>query len=166
MPEVDLTQISTFVFDVDGVMTDGRVLVTEAGELLRTMSVRDGYALKRAIDAGYRVAVITGGRSEGVRLRLAGLGINDYYSGVHDKLPVLEGYAERHGVDLREAAYLGDDVLDVPAMRACGLGCTPRDGCREALEAADVVTDRVGGDGCVRELIESVLRAQGKWARA
>ena len=161
-----LSAITTFVFDVDGVMTNGQVLVSENGELLRSMNIKDGYALKLAVQRGYRVCIITGGRSEGVRLRFSALGIKDYYSGVHDKAPVLDGYAERHGLPRQELLYVGDDLPDLPAMQACGVSCAPADAVEQVRSAADLVLKQGGGQGCVREIIEHVLRSQGKWEAA
>ena len=159
----DFARVRALLFDVDGVMTDSSVLVTEAGELLRTMSIRDGYALQRAARSELRVAVITGGASVGVRERLSALGIADYYSGVREKLPTARGYLERHGIPPSAALYMGDDLPDVPAMRYVGLACAPADACPEALAAASYVSARAGGAGCVREVIEHVMRAQSTW---
>lgn len=163
MDEPDFGRVRALLFDVDGVMTDSRVLVTEAGELLRTMSIRDGYALKRAALAGLRVAVVTGGTSVGVRTRLRKLGITDYYSGVDDKLPTVRAYLERHDVKPSQALYMGDDLPDLPAMRYVGLACAPADACPEALEAAAYVSSLAGGAACVREVIERVMIAQSSW---
>ena len=152
-----------FVLDVDGVLTDGTVAVSENGDLLRRMHIQDGYALQTAIRAGYRVCVITGGRSEGVRLRLARLGVVDYYSGVNDKTEVLVAYAERHGLDLAEALYVGDDLPDVGPMRRVGLACAPANARPEAMAAADYVSALGGGEACVRDLVERVLKLNGHW---
>lgn len=162
-PLAAFRNIRAFVFDVDGVMTDSRVLVTETGQLLRHMSIRDGYALKLAIDCGYRVAVITGGSSAGVRERLAKLGVKDYYSGVHEKKSVLLGYHERHGIDIAQTLYMGDDILDVEALQLAGLACVPSDAVPEAQAVAQYVSGHRGGDGCVRDVIERVLKLNGHW---
>lgn len=159
----DFARVRALLFDVDGVMTDSKVLVTEAGELLRTMSIRDGYALKRAVRSDLRVAVITGGSSVGVRKRLLALGIRDYYSGVEEKLPTVRAYLARHEIDPDAALYMGDDLPDLPAMRYVGLACAPADACPQALAAAAYVSPHVGGAGCVREVVERVMTAQSTW---
>ncbi len=155
--------IKTFAFDVDGVMTDSRVLVSENGELLRHMSIRDGYALQFAIKAGYRIVVITGGASNGVRERLARLGVVDYYSGVHDKAVVLHAYLDRHGLQADQTLYLGDDIPDLSAMAIVGLACAPADAAPEVLAKADYVSPLKGGEGCVRDVIERVLKLNQEW---
>lgn len=158
--------IRTFVFDVDGVMTDARVLVTETGALLRTMSIRDGYAIQVAVQRGYRVAIITGGTSEGVRLRFLRLGVDDYYSGIRDKVLTLEAYHQRHGLDTAETLYMGDDMLDIAAMRLVGLACAPSDAIPQVLAVARYTSPRAGGAGCVRDVIERVLTLNGHWPAA
>lgn len=163
MSEPDFSRVRALLFDVDGVMTDGRLLASETGHLLRSLNVRDGYALKLALEAGLRIAIVTGGRSEGVRQRFAGLGVVDYYSGVDDKLPTVAAYLRRHGVPATEALYMGDDLPDLEALRYVGLGCAPADAVPEALDAADYSTERRGGRGCVREVVERVLRARASW---
>lgn len=155
--------IRTFVFDVDGVMTDARVQVTESGELLRTMTIRDGYAVQLAVQLGYRVAVITGGTSEGVRLRFLRLGVDDYYSGIRDKALTLDAYHERYGLDPRQTLYMGDDMLDLPAMAIAGLPCAPRDAVPQVLAKARYVSPQGGGEGCVRDVVEKVLTLNGQW---
>ncbi len=155
--------IRTFVFDVDGVMTDARVQVTERGELLRTMSIRDGYAVQLAVQLGYRVAIITGGTSEGVRLRFLRLGVDDYYSGIRDKALTLDAYHARHGLSAAQTLYMGDDVLDLPAMRVVGLPCAPADAVPQVLAAAKYVSPHRGGAGCVRDAVERVLTLNGHW---
>ena len=159
-------RVTCFAFDVDGVMTDARVRVTESGELLREMSIRDGYALKYAVERGYRVVVLTGGRSEGVRRRLAGLGVADYYSGLTEKSATLVAYAERHQLDLGQVLYMGDDLPDLGPMQRCGLPCAPRDAVAEVLAAAAYVSPYSGGGGCVRDVIERTLKLRGDWAVA
>ena len=165
-PDIDFARVRAIVLDVDGVLTGAHVLATEGGELVRALSIRDGYAIKRALRAGLRVAIITGGRSEGVRKRFAALGVDDYYSGVQDKAPVLRAYAERHGVALADVLYAGDDLPDLGPLRICGIACAPADACAEVLAEADYVSPRRGGEHCGRDIVEQVLRAQGKWLPA
>lgn len=155
--------VSAFVFDVDGVFTDGSIQVSENGDLLRTMHIHDGFAVKEARLAGYRVAIITGGSSAGVAKRFRDLGIADVYSGVQDKTEVLMAYAKRHGIPLAEVLYLGDDLPDLAPMRRVGLACAPADARPEAVAAAKYVSPHRGGAGCVRDVIERVLKLNGHW---
>ncbi len=125
-----LRAVRAFVFDVDGILTNNEVLITEAGELLRSMNVRDGQAIKWAVRAGYPVGIITGGRSEGVKKRLTDLGIEEYYSGIAEKLPAFQSFLQRTGKQALETCYMGDDVPDLPVLRKVVLGlplrCHPR----------------------------------------
>jgi 3-deoxy-D-manno-octulosonate 8-phosphate phosphatase (KDO 8-P phosphatase) len=155
--------IETFIFDVDGVLTNNQLLVTEAGELLRQMNVRDGYALKRAVEQGYQVAIITGGRSEGVRLRLEGLGVSDIYTGISDKLEVYEAYLDKYSLSRDKVLYMGDDMPDYPVMCKVGLPACPADAAPQLFEIAAYISPCKGGDGCVRDVIEKVLRINGDW---
>lgn len=155
--------IETFIFDVDGVLTDSKVLVTEEGHLLRSMSIRDGYALKTAVRQGYNVVVITGGRSEGVRLRLEGLGIKDIYTGISDKLTAYEDYISKKRLDERKILYMGDDLPDLPVMRRVWVPTCPADAQPELFEVATYISPNKGGEGCARDVIEKVLRLNGEW---
>jgi 3-deoxy-D-manno-octulosonate 8-phosphate phosphatase (KDO 8-P phosphatase) len=134
--------IRTFVFDVDGVMTDGDVIVYETGEQVRRIS---------------------GGSSEGVRQRLLYLGIRDIFLQVHDKVKVLEEYAKEHGLDERDMLYMGDDIPDLLAMRHVGLACAPADAAAEIRHIAAYISSFNGGQGCVRDVIEKVLKLNGHW---
>ncbi|MEM6398047.1 MAG: 3-deoxy-D-manno-octulosonate 8-phosphate phosphatase [Bacteroidota bacterium] len=159
-------EVDTLIFDVDGVLTDGTLLVTEAGELLRRMSVRDGYALKHAQRAGYRVAIITGGKSQGVVKRLNNLGITDVYYGVQDKIAIYEEYLRINGIDAMgegRILYMGDDMPDLKVMRRVGLPCCPHDAAPEIVGLSQYVSRFKGGAGCVRDVIEKVMKVQGKW---
>lgn len=155
--------IETFIFDVDGVLTDNKVLVTEEGGLLRQMSIRDGYALKTAVRQGYRVAIITGGKSEGVRRRLQGLGIKDIFTGVSEKLVAYETLRERYNLDEQKILYMGDDVPDLPVMRKVWVPTCPADAVPELLEVATYISPLNGGAGCARDVIEKVLRLNNDW---
>jgi 3-deoxy-D-manno-octulosonate 8-phosphate phosphatase (KDO 8-P phosphatase) len=158
-----LKAIRAFVLDVDGVLTDNRILVTEAGELLRSMNVRDGLSLRWAGREGYPVGIITGGRSEGVKKRLTDLGVEEYYSGISDKWPAFQSFLQRTGLNALQVCYMGDDVPDVPVLRRVGLACCPADAIPEVLEVCDYVSPLAGGAGCVREIIEMVMKLQKKW---
>lgn len=158
-----LTNITTFVFDVDGVFTDGTLLITSDGEMLRKMSVKDGYALKTALQKGYNVCIITGGTNEGVRLRLAGLGVTAIYLGAHHKEEPLSEYLAKHGIAPKNVLYMGDDMPDIPPMKMVGLPTCPQDAIPEVKEVAKYISHRKGGNACVRDVIEQVLKAKGDW---
>lgn len=158
-----LRAVKAFVFDVDGVFTNNTIQVTETGELLRTMNVRDGQAVKWAIEAGYYIGVITGGRSEGVKIRLTALGIAEYYSGIKDKLPPFQSFLERTGMLSSDVCYMGDDMPDIPVMRRVIVAACPSDSVPEVIEISDYISPLPGGAGCVRDVIEKVMKIQGKW---
>lgn len=155
--------ITTFFFDIDGVFTDNNLLITDAGEFLRSMNVRDGYAVKRAIRAGYRIVVITGGSSPGVTQRLQGLGITEIHTGREKKLAVFDHLVEEDKLQPQEILYLGDDLPDFPVMRRVGLPCCPADAVPEILGVSKYVSPYRGGEGCVRDVIEKVMRIKGEW---
>jgi 3-deoxy-D-manno-octulosonate 8-phosphate phosphatase (KDO 8-P phosphatase) len=155
--------IRAFVFDVDGVLTDNTVHVTEAGENLRTMHVRDGQAMKWATERGYPICIITGGRSEGVVKRLSMLGVQQVYTGQHDKLPVYQQFLTQYRLSPIEICYMGDDLPDLPVMRKVGLPACPTDAVPEVINAAEYVSPYRGGAGCVRDIVEKVLKLRGDW---
>lgn len=159
-----LASMKTLIFDVDGVLTDGTVTVTSNGELLRTMNIKDGYALKTAVDNGIKICIISGGSNEGVRWRLKGLGITDIYLGAHDKIEQLNEYLENHNIPLNQALYMGDDIPDLPVMKLVGLPCCPQDAVPEIKAVSKYISHKDGGKGAVRDIIEQVLKAQDKWS--
>lgn len=156
-------QIDTLIFDVDGVLTDSQVLVLEEGKLLRRMNVRDGYALKQAVRQGLRVIVITGGKSEGVKIRLQNLGVQDVYLNVQDKLEVYDEIVDLYDLDEGKILYMGDDLPDYDVMRRVGLPCCPANASHEIKKIAQYISPVNGGEGCARDVIEKVLRLQKKW---
>jgi len=158
-----LNQITTFVLDVDGVLTDGTISVTTNGEMLRTMNIKDGFALKTAVDKSYNVCVISGGSNEGVRLRLAGLGITDIYLGAHHKTKTLNDYLLSKNLKHENVLYMGDDIPDLSVMKEVGLACCPQDAVPEIKAISKYVSHKKGGKGCVRDVIEQVLKVQGNW---
>ena len=151
------------LFDVDGVLTDGKILITNEGELLRSFDTKDGYAMKCALAQGYKIAIITGGRNQGVEERFKELGVYDIYMGAHYKLDAFQDLLDNYDLDPETILYIGDDVPDIPVMEKVGLGCCPADAVSDVKAMADYVSHKNGGEGCVRELIEQVLRVQGKW---
>lgn len=166
IPVEKLRQITTFVFDIDGVMTDGAVHVLETGEHYRTFYIRDGYALERAVQAGYRICVITGGKHEGVRKRLQNLKIQDVFmgSGGKSKLEIYENWLADVQIPEHEMLYMGDDLPDYQVMvRPDLLATCPADACEEILAIANYISPKAGGKGAVRDVIEQVMRAKNEW---
>lgn len=158
-----LAQITTFIFDVDGVLTDGTISLTTTGEMLRTMHTKDGFALKTALNMGFKVCIISGGTNEGVRQRLNGLGITDIYLGAHNKTEQLDHYMNQHGIDHDKVLYMGDDIPDYPVMKLVGLPTCPQDAVPEIKNISKYISHKNGGQGCVRDVIEQVLKVQDKW---
>ena len=158
-----LNQITTFIFDVDGVMTDGSLIIDSQGEMLRTMNVKDGYALKTAINKGFNMCIISGGTNEGVRSRLKALGVSNIHLGAHAKMDFLNEYLTKNNIKAENVLYMGDDIPDYPVMQLVGLPCCPQDAVKEIKEVAKYVSHKKGGKGCVRDVIEQVLKVQGKW---
>ncbi|WP_109852403.1 HAD family hydrolase [Aquimarina sp. AU58] len=158
-----LQHVTTFIFDVDGVLTDGTVIINTDGQLLRTMNIKDGYALKTAIQQGFKVCIISGGKNEGVRQRLKGLGITDIYLGAHHKVEQLNEYLETNNINIKNVLYMGDDIPDLPVMKMVGLPTCPQDAVAEVKEVSKYVSYKKGGKGCARDVIEQVLKVQEKW---
>lgn len=158
-----LASVNTFIFDVDGVLTNGCVLVTENGDLLRTMSTRDGQGIKTALAEGYLVAIITKGASEGVRKRFENLGITHIYDKVSNKRTPLIQLMDQLSLSRENVLYMGDDIPDVEVYDLVGVSCCPSDAASDNLSRADYISPIIGGHGCVREIIEKVMRLQGTW---
>jgi 3-deoxy-D-manno-octulosonate 8-phosphate phosphatase (KDO 8-P phosphatase) len=158
-----LADITTFIFDVDGVLTDGTITVTTDGEMLRTMNIKDGFALKTAIDANFNLCIISGGSNEGVRKRLAGLGIKDIFLGAHNKIEQLNSYLDQLNISKSQVLYMGDDIPDYPVMKLVGLPCCPQDAVPEIKAISKCISHKNGGKGAVRDVVEQVLKVQGKW---
>ena len=159
------SKIRAFAFDVDGVLTDGGILADLNGELYRTFDSKDGMAIRMAVMKGFHLAIITGGRSKSIRQRFESCGIKpeDVYLRSRAKIEDFEDFCKRHGLAAEEVMYFGDDLPDIPVMVACGCGVCPSDAVDEVKEIADFVSTRPGGKGCARELIQTVLKEQGKW---
>ncbi|OBQ52841.1 HAD-IIIA family hydrolase [Tamlana sp. s12] len=159
-----LEHITTFIFDVDGVLTDGSVTVTTSGEMLRTMNTKDGYALSTAAAQGYNICIISGGKNEGVRVRLENLGIKDIYLGAKNKIEQLEDYFKKNNINAENVLYMGDDIPDYPVMQIIGLPCCPQDAVPEIKNISKYISHKKGGEGAVRDVIEQVLKIQSKWS--
>lgn len=155
--------VKTFIFDVDGVMTNSQMLITEKGDLLRSMTVRDGYAIKLAIKKGYEVYIITGGSSKGVESRLRNLGVNHVFSGIQNKLEKYNEIMSVLNVDKKEVLYMGDDLPDLEVMEKVGVACCPADAVPEIQKISDYISPQNGGQGAVRDVIQKSLTLQNKW---
>ncbi|MEO6611333.1 MAG: HAD-IIIA family hydrolase [Chitinophagaceae bacterium] len=156
-------KITTFVFDVDGVLTDGTVLVMENGLQARRMNIKDGFALQMALKNGYRVTIISGGNSPQVADRLEKLGIKEVYISVLDKKKFLADYMATHQLKKEELLYMGDDLPDLPLMELVGLSCCPADAVNEVRETVTYISPQNGGCACVRDVIEKVLKLNDHW---
>lgn len=159
----NLAKITTLVFDYDGVLTNGVVLITNSGDQLRTGHVKDGYALQLAIKSGYRVAVISGGYSESMRHRCNALKLTDVFLGVEDKVKVFEEYVQNNNLTMEEVLYMGDDIPDYRVMKMVGMPVCPSDAAEEIKGISKYISHFPGGAGCVRDIIEQVMKLQGKW---
>ena len=163
-----LRKITTFIFDVDGVLTDATIIALRGGELARVFNVKDGYALGKAIRSGFRIAIISGGKEESIRERLSLLGIKDIFLGVNTdkKLSVFDKYIADNNISADETVFMGDDLPDWEIMKHRDvLSACPADAVEEIIEIAAFNSTRKGGDCAVREVIELVMKEQGKWMK-
>ena len=157
-----LKNITTFVFDVDGVFTDGSLILVP-GEMARVMNVKDGFAVQLAVKKGLKLAIITGGSSEIVKERLEGLGIKDVFLKCHNKLEVFQNYLNDNDLTASEVCYMGDDIPDLEVLKIAGLAVCPHDACPEIREVSHYVSDKNGGKGCVRDVLEQAMKLKGIW---
>ncbi|RXK86471.1 KdsC family phosphatase [Filimonas effusa] len=155
--------VTSFVFDIDGVLTDGMLLVMPGGAMVRRMNIKDGYALQLAIKKGYRVAVISGGDSPEVKERLHKLGVTEVFMKVENKLECLLQYMAAHGLQPQEVLFMGDDIPDYEAMLSVGLPCCPADAVTEIRGIARYISPFKGGEGCGRDVIEKTMKLRGDW---
>ncbi len=158
-----LLKVNTFIFDYDGVLSDGQVLLTSDGDALRTANVKDGYAMQLAIKKNYRIAIISGGYSESMKRRFETLKIEDVFLGVDKKIDVYNQYMKDHNLEKENVLYMGDDIPDYEIMLAAGVPTCPSDAVEEIKRIATYISHQPGGHGCVRDIIEQVLKVQGKW---
>lgn len=159
----DLKKIRGVAFDVDGVLSPSTITMASDGAPLRGVNIKDGYALQFAVKCGLKIAIITGADCEAVRVRYNGLGITDVYTKAGKKIDVLRHWMEENGLEGEETAFVGDDVPDYEPMKAVGLRVAPADACRDILGIANYISPVNGGYGVGRDLLEQLLRAQGKW---
>lgn len=157
-----LGKLKAFFFDIDGVLTDGTVSVLQEGPI-RTMNVKDGYALQYAVKKGFLIAIISGGAGTGLHKRFDGLGIKEVHTQVENKIEKYRELLKKHNLKNEEVLYMGDDIPDFLIMKEVGVSCCPNDACTDILEIAEYVSPIKGGRGCAREIIEQTMKAQNKW---
>jgi 3-deoxy-D-manno-octulosonate 8-phosphate phosphatase (KDO 8-P phosphatase) len=155
--------ITTFVFDVDGVLTDGTLLVLPNGVMARKMNIKDGYALQLAIKRGYRVLIISGGDSPEVKERLNKLGVTEVWMKAHNKQQILADYLAQHQIPKQEVLYMGDDIPDLEVIQLAGLPACPADAAQEIKDKSIYISQLAGGMGCARDVIEKVLKLRNDW---
>lgn len=158
-----LQRVTTFVFDVDGVLTNGNILIMPNGLMARQMNIKDGYALQLAVKTGYRVVIISGGNSPEVKERLHLLGIQEVYMRITDKKGCLDEYILFNKLQPEEMLFMGDDMPDLQVMQSVGVACCPADAAREIQDIAHYISIRKGGEGCARDVIEKVMKLRGNW---
>ncbi|WDF68097.1 HAD-IIIA family hydrolase [Sphingobacterium oryzagri] len=159
----EFSKIKALFLDVDGVLTDGTVLVTESGEQMRRFSIKDGYAIQLAMKVGLEIVVISGGKSQGVLKRLQGLGVKEVHLAVADKWSLLQELLLKYNWDKAEVAFMGDDIPDYTCMAHVGLALCPQDAVEEIKTLSGYVSPKRGGEGCVRDVLEKMLRLKGLW---
>lgn len=158
-----LTRVKTLLFDVDGVLTNGQVFLMESGEIVRNMNSKDGFALRLAAKKGYRIAIITAGNSQTVKKLLESFGVQDVFLLQHDKLQCYNDFIKAHSLNEEEILYMGDDLPDYEVMKRVGVAACPNNSAHEIKEICIYISNRNGGEGCVRDIIEQVMRSQGTW---
>ena len=163
MINFDLKKIKAIIFDVDGVLSSETITLSSEGVPLRTVNIKDGYAIQLAMKLGLRIVILTGANVPSIRRRYEGLGVEDIYLGCAIKIETYDEFLRKYGLTDEEVMYMGDDIPDLQVMRRVGCPVCPKDACPEIKEACIYVSDRVGGNGCGRDVIEQTLRAQGKW---
>lgn len=163
--DYDLRRIKAIAFDVDGVLSPSTVPLSVDGEPLRMVNIKDGYAIQLAVKRGYKLAIITGGNTKGVKVRFEGLGMQDVYMSAAHKLPVLQEWMSKYNLSKEEVAYMGDDIPDLTALNNVGLACCPNDAAWEVKQSCRWISRFAGGAGCARDLIEQVMKANGDWLK-
>ena len=158
-----LKEITTFILDVDGVLTNGKILVTSKGKMLREMNTKDGFIIKYALDKGFKIFIISGGTNKGVKERLKDLGIEEIFLGEHTKKDTYEKLIKKYNLKRNEIVYMGDDIPDIPVMKKIGVPCCPNDAVSDVKQISIYISKKNGGQGCVRDIIEQTLRVQNKW---
>ena len=159
----DLTKIKAIAFDVDGVLSPSTIPMSTSGEPMRMVNIKDGYALQLAVKMGFKIAIISGARTEAVKVRFRGLGLEDVFTGISVKLPCLLDWMKHYNLAPEEVAFVGDDIPDMEVMKHVGLPIAPADAAPEVKDIALYITPVNGGYGCGRNVIEQIMKAQGRW---
>lgn len=159
----ELHKIKAFAFDVDGVFTDGAVMLHPGGEFIRMMNIKDGFAVQHAVKMGYPIAVITGGQSKTVKQRFSVLGVKAIYMKSANKMEAYRRFLKKYHLNPSEVLYMGDDLPDFEVMKQTGFSACPADATEEIKQLSGYVSPFGGGRGCVRDIIEKVMKIQGKW---
>ncbi|MBN1820219.1 MAG: HAD hydrolase family protein [Prolixibacteraceae bacterium] len=159
----ELKLVKAFIFDVDGVLSMDTTPLNAEGDPVRTANVKDGFAIRNALRNGFEIAIITGGFVERVKLRHQKLGVKYYYENINSKLECLDDFVKNTGIGYQNILYMGDDLVDYQIMKKVGMPTCPLDAVQEIKEISKYISDKKGGEGCVRDVIEQVLRVQGKW---
>lgn len=160
----NLDKIKAFAFDVDGVLSSDMVaLYPGTGEPMRVVNIKDGYALQHAVKKGFPIAIITGGHTDAVRLRFEGLGIKDIYMHSAFKVDDFKDFANKHNLSMDDILYMGDDIPDYNVLKMCGFPCCPADAAEEVKSVCTYISNKNGGCGCARDVLEKVLKAQNCW---
>lgn len=165
MINYDLSKIKAIVFDIDGVLSAETITLSSEGEPLRTVNIKDGYAIQLAMKLGLRIAIMTGAKTQAVCRRYEGLGVEDVYVGCAVKIKTYDAFLAKYGLTDDEVMYMGDDIPDYEIMMRVGCPVCPADACSDIKEICRYVSDKRGGEGCGRDVIEQVLRAQGQWLK-
>lgn len=163
MINYDLKKVKAIVFDVDGVLSRQTITLASSGEPLRTVNIKDGYAIQLAQKLGLRIAILTGGNTQAIRIRYKNLGVEDVYMGCAVKIKTYEEFKAKYSLGDEEIVYVGDDIPDYEVMQRCGCPCCPADACSDIKAISTYVSSQSGGDGVGRDVVEQVLRAQGMW---
>lgn len=163
MINYDLSKITTVIFDVDGVLSDNTIPMDSNGKPIRTMNIKDGYAIQLAAKQSIRLAILTGGKDDSIVYRYSKLGMKDIFMGVAVKISIYEDYCKKNGLTDEEIIYVGDDIPDYEIMSRVGCSCCPSDACSDIKDISTYVSPNPGGNGCVRDILEQVLRAKGLW---
>ena len=159
----ELRKVKAFVFDVDGVLSNAKIYLHPGNEMMRSANIKDGYAIQYAVRKGYPICIITGGNSQAVEERFRNLGVTDIYLRSRNKMEDLEDFLGRYDFGLENILYMGDDLPDYLVMKKIGFPTCPSDAVEEIKSISMYISDKTGGEGCVRDVIEQVLRLQGKW---
>ena len=163
MINYDLKKIKAIIFDIDGVLSAETITLSSDGVPLRTVNIKDGYAIQLAMKLGLRIVILSGANVPSIRRRYEGLGVEDIYLGCAVKIEIYEDFLQKYQLTDEKVMYMGDDIPDLQVMRRVGCPVCPKDACLEIKEASLYVSDCIGGHGCGRDVIEQTLRAQGKW---